>query len=437
MSIQAAASPFAASMPDRRALLRLWLGRLLAVFAILLVWGAAAVFSTTVYQRIALDEPDPYKDFLKHLCFIVLGLSASGALVFAAHTFRPIRGWARRLIPMLYAGSLVLVAMVTLTKFGLQTGFAHLTLQLGSLRFQPSELMKLTTVMYLAMLLCWWRDMAGLEKDKRPRGTSLGDWLQLMFRRRQGRPAWPDLPRRVVIVLLLPVFFTLMQKDMGSASIILGTGLITILLAGVDWRQLVVCAVLTVLLGTTGVILKPDYVAHAWSRLTVYWALLHNQPVNQDGDAFQITQSRGALAMGGLTGRGYLHSEQKMNRLPVCTEDFVYPIMVEEFGFVGGVGIMLLFLAVAWCGVNLANACQDPFNRSVVGALGLSLCMQAFVNIGTTIGTLPVTGITLPFFSEGGTSIVVSILAIGAMAALALTELLPDKKSSRSGRFAC
>lgn len=422
MSVRAM-TPAAAVMPTRRELLRTWLVRLLVVFAILLGWGVAAVFSTTVYQRIALDRA-PYSEFLRHLFFVAVALGASACLLFAARVFSPIRSWARKLIPGAYVVSVILVGMVTLTSFGESYGGATLTLRFGSFGFQPSEVLKITTVLYLAMLLCWWRDVAPLsEQGHRMRATGVREWLRYLFKHRDARPVWPDLPRRAVFVLLLPVVLTLAQKDMGSASLILGMGVITIMLAGADWRQLALTAVLMLLLGTAGVMLKPDYVRHAQSRLQVYWALLTNQEVDQDGDGFQITQSRGALALGGLTGRGYLQSEQKMNRLPVATEDFVFPIMVEEFGYIGGVAIMLLFLAVAWCGINLANACNDPFNRSVIGALGLGLCMQAFVNIGTTIGTLPVTGITLPFFSEGGTSIVVSTLAVAVMAALALTEL--------------
>jgi cell division protein FtsW len=412
-----------AVLPERRLLLRLWLTRLLWLFGILLVWGCMAVFSTTVYQRIALDR-SPYDKFLRHLMFIAIAGGASVALLLAGRLMQPLRRWAVRLIPILYAVSLVLVAMVTLTSFGESYGGATLTLRFGSFGFQPSEMMKITTVLYLAMLLCWWRDISQLDTAARSvKSQGFRRWVACLFKRRDSRPVWPDLPRRAVVVLLLPVFFTLMQKDMGNASLILGMGIITILLAGVDWRQLSASALLMIVLGCVGVLLKPEYVDHAHSRLRVYLALLENKQVDQDGEGFQITQARGALALGGLTGRGYLNSEQKMNRLPVASEDFVYPIVVEEFGFVGGVLVILLFLGLAWCSINLANACIDPFNRCVIGALGIGLCMQAYVNIGTTIGTVPVTGITLPFFSEGGTSIVVSTLAIATIAVLALSEI--------------
>jgi len=127
--------------------------------------------------------------------------------------------------------------------------------------------------------------------------------------------------------------------------------------------------------------------------------------------------------VGGAWGRGYLQSDQKMNRLPLSTSDFVYPIIVEEFGFAGGLAVMLAFLYFAWAAMRLAFCCRSPFNRVVISALGFTICLQAFVNIGVTIGTLPLSGLTLPFFSAGGTSIFVSLVAVGLMCALGLSEI--------------
>jgi cell division protein FtsW len=420
------ASGWAQALPSRHELLRLWLVRLFWVSLALVLGGIAAVFSTTVYLRIAQGLP-PYREFVRHLLFIGFAGGLVLLLLFVGLKSRPIRRWARFVIPIIYACSLVLVALVKFSPWGRSHDGATMTLAFGGFSFQPSELLKLTVTLYLAQLLCWWRDPAGADEgESRPQIDGFGAWLRHLFSRRTHRAVWPELPRRCVLVMLLPVFLTVVQKDFGSASIILGVGLVTLLLAGVDWRQLAASMALVAVLLAGIVFVKPDFVAHIRHRLDVYFALLQNRPVDDNGAGYQISQSRGALALGGMFGRGYLHSEQKLNRLPVSTEDFVYPIMVEEFGYAGGVAIMLLFLALAWIGLNLANACRDPFNRTVIAGLGLALCIQAMVNIGTTIGTLPVTGLTLPFFSEGGTSIVVSILALGIMGALALSEMQPE-----------
>jgi cell division protein FtsW (lipid II flippase) len=151
-----------------------------------------------------------------------------------------------------------------------------------------------------------------------------------------------------------------------------------------------------------------------------------------DGDGFQITQSRGAIVYGGIFGRGYLKGEQKVNRLPLSTKDFIYPVMVEELGLVGGLAIIALFALVGFSAGQLARCCRDRFHRTVIAGLGLAVALQAFVNIGTTVGALPVSGITLPFFSGGGTSIVVSILCFGLMAGLAREELAPRAARAQS-----
>jgi cell division protein FtsW len=413
--------------PTRYALLRLWLGRLAWISAALVIAGIATVFSTTVYLRIA-QGLSPYREFERHLFFVAFACGLVLFLLLVGLKSRPIRRWARFVIPVVYAFSIALVALVKFSHFGRSHDGATMTLDFGFISFQPSELLKLTVVLYLAQLLCWWRDPAGAAADEvRPPVEGVWSWLKHLFSRRAHRAVWPELPRRCVLVLLLPVFLTVIQKDFGSASIILGVGVITLLLAGVEWRQLAASMALVAVLVSLIVFIKPDFVAHIRHRLDVYFALLLNKSVDDNGGGYQITQSRGALALGGMFGRGYLKSEQKLNRLPVATEDFVYPIIVEEFGYAGGVGVMLLFLGLAWIGINLANACRDPFNRTVIAALGLALCIQAMVNIGTTIGTLPVTGLTLPFFSAGGTSIVVSILALGIMGALAISEMQPDE----------
>jgi cell division protein FtsW len=186
----------------------------------------------------------------------------------------------------------------------------------------------------------------------------------------------------------------------------------------VDWRHLVGFGLALVLVAGIVFVAVPNEYRYASQRLHTWL----NPMESNDGAAYQITQARGALAVGGLWGRGFLESNQKMNRLPLSTKDFVYPVMVEELGFAGGVWIILLFVALAWAGLGLSRSCRDPFNQTAIAALGFTVCLQGLVNIGTTIGTLPLSGLTLPFFSEGGTSLVVSLLAVGTMAALALGE---------------
>jgi cell division protein FtsW (lipid II flippase) len=432
----------------RSSQLRTWMLRLIACIALLMVFGALTSFTTTVYMRIAQGRP-PYSDFIQHLVFYALGIGAAVGLTVVFRLFQPVRRWLRIVIPLSFFLSLLLVAMVKLTPLGVDWMGSTRHLNLGFVVFQPSELLKITVVLYIAQLLCWWRRMpeghadaaqpdvadAQLSSLERRRRRALNQassepgevlptgWLAEARRFftpsvRSARPRWPELPRRILLLLLLAVGMTAIQPDLGSAAIIMAAGVIAVLIAGVSMRQVAFCALVVAGIALLLLFAAPGHYNYAQKRINTWL----NPLENSDSAAYQITQSRGALAVGEWFGRGYLKSDQKMNRLPLSTKDFVYPIVVEELGYIGGVAVILLFLGVAWTGSRLAMLCRKPFNQTVIAALSLTICLQGFVNIGTTIGTLPLSGLTLPFFSAGGTSIFVTLLAIGTILALALEE---------------
>lgn len=410
---------------DRRSRIGARLCELQIVSAMLILAGIGASFSTTVFLRIATGR-SPYTDFMQHVSFVVVGLLLACGLVWAVKRGATTRPWMQYAIPMIFCLSLTLVAMVKLTSLGETSFGATRGLNLGIFTFQPSELLKISLVMYLAQLLCWWRKPPALCTEKHkdcledevfPRlHPILADLVG--FLRRRGRPHWPDLPKRCIVVVLLASGFTAIQPDLGSSFLLLGASVITILIAGVRFRHFVYFVLLLFILGLTAKELMPTKYAYAMERVDTWRHPLEND----DSTAYQITQSRGAIAEGRIFGKGFLNSDQKMNRLPLSTKDFVFPVIVEELGFVGGVAIIGLFAALAWVSLKLSYCLRDPFNRTVVASLGLVLCLQGFVNIGTTTGFLPLSGLTLPFFSEGGTSLIVSILALGTMYALAASE---------------
>lgn len=412
--------------------LRHWLGRLLAITAVLILAGLATVFSTTVFLRIAQERP-PYGDFIKQLGFTAIGLALAWLTIQTVGRFSPARRWLRFLIPSAFVLSLILVAMVKFSPLGVTVMGATRSLDFGFIQFQPSELLKISVVLYLAQVLCWHRIFAPPTKQPAvdtPANRGRQEYITvrppLFTWSRDTRPIWPELPKRCILAVLIAMGLTVIQPDLGTTSIVLGSGVITMVLSGVDWRQLGIFVALLCGILLLAVLIAPSHFDYAKDRVYTW---LHPYE-NTDSSAYQITQSRGAIAAGGLWGAGYLKSDQKMNRLPLSTKDFVYPVMVEELGYVGGVLIIILFLYFAWVGKNLALCCRDPFARTVIAALGFTICLQAFVNIGTTLGTLPLTGITLPFFSDGGTSLVVSLMAVGFMYALAHNELVALRREN-------
>jgi len=425
--------------------LKTWLDRLVLVVLLLAFMGAAASYSTTVYLRIALGR-SPYDDFLQHMLFLFAGTLAASVAVWLVNHSRPAKRWLKYVIPISFYLSLLLVALVKLTPWGVTWMGATRGLNIGFFTFQPSELLKISLVLYLVQLLCWWRQqpkntpLTSKTPPREDRGedSHLPRWLrnpegnsspshiakQGICIIRQGRPSWPELPRRCVVILVLAAGLTAIQPDLGSTGIILGSALITLFLAGVDWRHLLGLLFILVFIGGSVLLLSPERYEYAAKRVDTWLHPLDND----DGAAYQITQARGALAVGGVLGRGFLQSDQKMNRLPLSSKDFVFPILVEELGYIGGVAIIGLFLALAWVSMRLAYYCREPFNRTAIAALGLTISLQGLVNIGTTIGTLPLSGLTLPFFSEGGTSLIVSLAAIGLMYAFSREELNREMK---------
>ncbi|MCH7472028.1 FtsW/RodA/SpoVE family cell cycle protein [bacterium] len=411
--------------------LRFWIGRLLVAVLLLLCAGLAAGFSTTVYLRLARGLP-PYTAFLEQCQFVLIGLGVSVFFNILVARFSPARRWLRYAIPLAFFASLILLALVRLSPWGVMENGARRWLDLGFITFQPSELLKISLVLYLGQLLCWWRRPpggAGFQPEMD--GAALRGGVHnggQSARPTSTRPTWPALPKRCMVIIFLALAFTASQPDLGSSGIILGSSIITLILAGVSWRPLLGFILMIALLGGLAMTAVPNYYSYAAKRVETWL----NPTANNDSAAYQITQSRGALAEGGLWGRGFLKSEQKMNRLPLSTKDFVFPVMVEELGFAGGLLIILLFVNLAWVAVRLAGCCRDPFNRTVIAALGFTIALQALVNIATTTGTLPLSGLTLPFFSVGGTSMVVSLFAVGTMVALGRSELLGKETGRRA-----
>jgi cell division protein FtsW len=435
--------------------IRRWTGRLLLATALLAGGGLLTSFSTTVFLNISLDRP-AYAGFLRHLAFIGAGSIVALVAVILINRLRPARRWLQIVIPLAFYASLILVLLVQVPGLGMEDNGARRFLNLGFIQFQPSELLKVSLVLYLGQLLCWWRLPAPEQQPAtadRPRpeydprsdvelrgslGTPVPRRGARSFRlTRDSHPVWPELPKRCMFIVLLALGLTAIQPDLGSTGIILGCSFLIFVIAGVRLRELLGFALLLICLITAGLAVTwafdSDRYDYAAQRLST-WATSITQPAaDEDGPAYQLAQARGALAVGGIWGRGYLNSDQKMNRLPLSTSDFVYPIIVEEFGFVGGLAVMLAFLYFAWTAMRLAFCCRNPFNRVVISALGFTICLQALVNISVTIGTLPLSGLTLPFFSAGGTSIFVSLIAVGLMCALGFSEIRERQPSAAQG----
>lgn len=408
MGYESVRSPVALGAQPRIRALTASVRNVAIVLALLLFFGSAMVYSTTVYINI-VKGAEPYYEFFRHLKMLAAGLVLSACGIAAYVAFTPVRRWARYVIPVLFLLSLAFVAMVKAANFGASANGADRWVSVGGITFQSSEVLKLSLVLYLAQLLCWWRRQPEEVARAREQGRQLS----------RRRPSWPHAPLACFIAIGLAAVLTVIQPDLGSTVIIVAAGIITLLLAGISKRQMIGIAVAVVAMGLSVFYVAPHFIPYVKQRIDTY----HNPMENENAASFQITQAIGAVIEGGWTGQGYLNSTQKLNRLPYSDTDFVYPIVIEELGLLGGMAVMGLFLWLAWACSALAQRCRDPFHRTVAAAIGFTICLQAMVNIAVTLNVVPNSGLTLPFFSLGGTSLIVSMVSVSLVMAIGLSEI--------------
>ncbi|MCI3921038.1 stage V sporulation protein E [Paenibacillus sp. TRM 82003] len=273
-----------------------------------------------------------------------------------------------------------LLVIVLIPGIGDVRGGARSWLGIGSFGIQPSEFMKLAMIVFLAKMLS--ENPGRLSKFT----TGL-------------------LPPLGVVGLAFGLI--MLQPDLGSGAVLVGASMILIYSAGMRISHLVGMIGVGVA-GFVGLILAAPY---RMERITGYldpWS----DPL---GTGYQIIQSLYAIGPGGLVGLGLGASRQKHSYLPEPQTDFIFAIVAEELGFIGGAFLLLLFLLLVWRGMRTAITAPDTFGSLLaVGIIGI-VGVQVFINIGVVIGMLPVTGITLPLISAGGSSLTLLLTAIGVL----------------------
>lgn len=349
-------------------------GTLIAVLIMLLLAGLLILFSATYYT--AQDRGDPLGEVKRQL--IGIGLGAVAMLV----TSRiPYRFWRDTWVVIGALGiSAVLLILVIIPGVGVYLNGSRRWLSIAGMSFQPSEFAKIAVVLYMATTLTY--------RGKRIKSLIFG----------------------IVPVLLVPgvVFLLILQQpNLSTAGSILITSLVLIIIAGARWRH-----ILLMLIGGIGV-----GGFYAWSAPYRRERLLSfTDPfAKMNDEGYQLAQSLIAFGSGGTFGMGLGMGRQKYAYLPYPESDFIFAIVGEDFGFVGCVAVIALFVAFLLCGMRIATRCRDKFGALLAAGITCSITVQAFLNMGVVIGILPTTGLPLPFFSAGGTSISITMAAVGIL----------------------
>jgi rod shape determining protein RodA len=280
--------------------------------------------------------------------------------------------------PILFAaGVLLLGAVLVIGDVGKG---AQRWLDLGVFRFQPSELMKLGT----PMMLAWYLSETGLP------------------------PRWSTV---LIAGLLIvgPVALIAKQPDLGTALLVAVSGSVALFLGGIGWAYLLALA------AALGALLPIAWhLMHDYQRDRVLTFL--NPEADPLGRGYHIIQSKIAIGSGGIYGKGWLHGTQgQLEFLPERSTDFIFAILAEEFGLVGCLGLLAIYLFIIGRCLQIVAQCQDTFSRLLSGALTVTFFVYVFVNIGMVIGILPVVGVPLPMVSYGGTSMVTLMAAFGIL----------------------
>lgn len=320
---------------------------------------------------LTLSTAAPSGDFvIRQAAYMVVGVVASFVLLWLGR---------ERVVKFAYPLYGLTVGLLVLTQLiGTEKNGAKSWLDLGPLpEFQPSELAKIALILALAVALHE-RPIRGFFSYVRP-----------------------------VLLVVVPFGLVFLEPDLGSALVLAAIGGGIMLVRGIPWQHLLLFGlVFAVALPTVA---WPNLQPHQKTRLTSFM----NPEADPKGSGYQVIQSRIAIGSGGLFGKGYKQGTQaQLGFIPYRYADFIFPVLAEEGGFVSAFSLLLLYGLLFWRLIAMAAECPYERDQLIVAGVVSLLGFQVVVNVGVSLGLAPVTGITLPLVSFGGTSLVSTLLAI-------------------------
>jgi len=339
------------------------------VIPVLLLLGMGIIM---VFSASALTSSDAFYYLKRQLIWAGLGLLGLFFTMQMEYTY------LRRLAAPILGIAIILLILVLVVGEGVR-GSAR-WLGVGSLSFQPSEIIKLAMIIFLAASL------ADNYRRLNSLAQGIGPYLLLM----------------TTVCLLI-----LAQPDLGTAVAVAGTTYLMLMVAGADKRYLFLLAVMGIAMVAVAIIIAP----YRMARFTAFldpWA-------DPQGKGYQTIQSLLAIGSGGLFGTGLGQGRQKLYYVPENHTDFIFAVLSEELGFIGAALVVILFLILIWRGISTALRAPDTFGNLLAAGLTIMIGVQALINMGVVTGMLPVTGITLPLVSYGGSSLIFSLLGIGIL----------------------
>jgi len=349
---------------------------LLGVVTLLIGVGLVMLFSASHFRAESMNKT-PFFFLANQIGYALAGIIC--AFIISRLTPELIK----KSTALLIVASLILMILTFIPGIGATLLGGRRWIMVAGLSFQPSELVKLALIVYLASILH--KKQENLHKPQ----ESLS----------------PLLPPFTIVSIFVVLIF--LQNNFSTAGFVLVVSIAIFFMAGVKLRFFVLLALLVIPLGVLGVVAKE----HRVERLSVFM----DPTKDPSGSGYQVLAAQAALRDGGFLGQGIGLGERKLGKLPEAQSDFIFAVVGEEMGYAGVLGVLTLFGLFAWRGYRIAARSTTLFDRLLAFGVTTSICLQALINIAVTAGVLPPTGVPLPFFSAGGSSLFLTLCMVGVV----------------------
>lgn len=356
---------------------------LLSAVGILIMLGLVVLTSvSSVVSQEKFGSPTVY--LIRHIFFGLLP-----GLIFGFLAYRVRLSFLKKYAPIFLLASLFLMILVFLPKIGVSSGGASRWINLGFTSLQPSEFLKISFILYLAV----WLPLI-TEKARKNHSKTLMAFLAVLG---------------AVLLLLI------LQPNISTMGIIAACGILMYFLSGSPLKYIL----FVIAGGFAFLALLVKIAPYRLERILVFM----RPDIDPMGMSYQLKQALIAVGSGGIWGKGFGMSLQKFGFLPEPMADSIFAVFSEEAGFIGSSIIISLFLIFAWRGFKIAEKSTDGFCRLTCAGITFWITIQAFVNIGAMVGILPLTGIPLPFISYGGSALIAEFIGVGLL--LNISKNLP------------
>ena len=355
----------------------------LAAFGLLMIYSSSSITSLTADDM----GNNPAYYLQKQLVFMVAGI-----VLVAIEMIPDYRALVGRLLPFLWAGTLLMLAIVFLPFAGADAYGATRWVAIGPFTLQPSEFAKITVILCGANLM--------------------GEWFG------GGIPDTSTIAWRALFGIVVPMGLILLQPDKGTVMVLGLTLVVMLYFAG--FPPIVCLAIVLVAMGgLVGISFIDSY-----SRARILTML--NPWADPDGAGYQLIQGFYAFGTGGLAGLGIGMSKQKYSYLPMAYNDFIFAVVGEELGLLGCLGLVAAFIGILWAGLRIARFAPDLAGQLVACGCTSILVIQMFLNVSGVLGLFPLSGKPIPFVSYGGSSIISSLMLAGLVMSVSLRSELPE-----------